>query len=112
MVVFFDSPIDRADRKSQVRQCLDLCTAVFCSLLAYESAEQKPKHFLTWDFLSALPITSKFALKDEVEMYHRSAEIERMMFAFGDAPRALTASAALVEEIVHSQVQTLLIWSV
>ena len=45
-------------------------------------------------------------------MYHRSAEIERMMFAFGDAPRALTASAALVEEIVHSQVQTLLIWSV
>lgn len=36
------------------------------------------------------------------------AEIERMMFAFGDAPRALTASAALVEEIVHSQMEEIL----
>ena len=33
--------ISRADRKSQVRQCLGFCTADFCSLLAYESAEQK-----------------------------------------------------------------------
>ena len=37
-----------------------------------------------------------------------SAEIERMMFAFGDAPRPLTASASLVEEIVHSQVKSYL----
>ena len=35
-----------------------------------------------------------------------SAEIERMMFAFGDAPRPLTSSATLVEEIVHSQVKS------
>ena len=37
----------RADRKSQVRQCLDFCTADFQSSLACESAEQKPKHCLT-----------------------------------------------------------------
>ena len=45
---------NRADRKSQVRQCLGLCTADFMSLFAYESAVQKPKHCRTWDFLSAL----------------------------------------------------------
>ena len=46
----------RADRKShaQVRQCLGFCRADFWSSLAYASAEQKPKHCLTWDFLSAL----------------------------------------------------------
>ena len=33
----------RADRESQVRQCLGCCTAYFWSSLAYESAEQKPK---------------------------------------------------------------------
>ena len=37
----------RADRKSQVRQCLSFCTADFWPALAYESAEQKPKHCLT-----------------------------------------------------------------
>merc|ERR1719471_1570872 len=31
-----------------------------------------------------------------------------MMFAFGDAPRPLTASAALVEEIVHVQMEEIL----
>ena len=46
--------MSRADRKSQVRQCLDFCTPDFWSLFAYESAEEKPKHCLTWDFLSAL----------------------------------------------------------
>jgi len=49
--------ITRADGKSQVRQCLDFWTADFWSLLAYELAEQKPKHCLTGDFLSALDIT-------------------------------------------------------
>jgi len=39
--------INRADRKYQVRQYLGFCTADFWSLLAYESAEQKPKHHLT-----------------------------------------------------------------
>ena len=53
--------ITRADRKSQFRQCLGFGTANFFCLLAYESAEQKPKHCLTWDFLSAL-IIAKFFL--------------------------------------------------
>ena len=39
--------ISRTDRKSQVRQCLDFCTADFWSSLTYESAEQKPKHCIT-----------------------------------------------------------------
>ena len=34
------------DKKSQVRQCLGFSTADVLSLLAYESAEQKPKHCL------------------------------------------------------------------
>ena len=34
--------VSRADRKSQVRQCLGFCTADFLSSLANESAEQKP----------------------------------------------------------------------
>ena len=38
--------INRPDRKSQVVQCFGFCTADFWSLLAYESAEQKPKHCL------------------------------------------------------------------
>ena len=46
--------MDRAVRKSQVRQCLGFCTADFGSSLVYESAEQKPKHCLTSDFPSAL----------------------------------------------------------
>ena len=44
----------RTVRKSQVNQCFGFCAADFLSLLAYESAEKKPKHCLTWDFLSAL----------------------------------------------------------
>ena len=49
--------VTRADRKSQVRQHLRFCTADYWALLAYESAKQKPKHCLTWDFLSALAVT-------------------------------------------------------
>ena len=48
--------ISRGDRKSQVRQCLDFCTADSWSSLAYESAEQKPKHCLSCDLISALII--------------------------------------------------------
>ena len=44
----------RGGRKSQVRQCLGFWTADFWYSVAYESAEQKPKHCLTWDYLSAL----------------------------------------------------------
>ena len=40
----------------QVRHCLGFSTADFGSSLAYESAEEKPKHCLTRDFLSALTI--------------------------------------------------------
>ena len=40
-------PIIRADIKSQVRQCLDFCTADFLLSLAYESADKKAKHCLT-----------------------------------------------------------------
>ena len=35
--------ITRSDRKSQVRQCLGFCTADIWTLLAFESAKQKPK---------------------------------------------------------------------
>ena len=37
-------------------QCWVFLIAIFWSSLAYESTEQKPKHCLTWDFLSALII--------------------------------------------------------
>ena len=37
----------RADRKSQVGQCLCFCTADFWSSLAYESTKQKHKHCLS-----------------------------------------------------------------
>ena len=56
VVLLFQRLINRADRKSQVRQCLDFCLADFLSSMAYESAERKPKHCLTRDFLSALLI--------------------------------------------------------
>ena len=46
--------MSRADRKSQVRQSLGFCAADFWSSLAYESAEQKPKHCLTPGFLIPL----------------------------------------------------------
>ena len=39
--------MSRADRKSQVRQCLVNCTADFWSSMASESAAQKPKYCLT-----------------------------------------------------------------
>ena len=50
-------PRTRAERKSQVRQCLVFCTADFWFSLAYESAEQKPKHCLTPGFLIPLTVS-------------------------------------------------------
>ena len=44
----------RDDRKSQVRQCLDFCSAISYANVDQKSAVQKPKHCLTWNFLSAL----------------------------------------------------------
>ena len=40
----------RADRKSQVRQCLGFCTADFCSPLPMNQLLQKSQHCLAWDF--------------------------------------------------------------
>ena len=56
----FRKVLTRADRKSQVMQCLGFCTANFWSLLAYESAVQNPKHCLTCDFHLALVSTQPF----------------------------------------------------
>ena len=53
----FSYPIFRTDRKFQVRDCLAFCAADFWSLVAYASGDQKPKHRLTLDFPSALPIS-------------------------------------------------------
>ena len=50
--------ISRGSEKSQIRQCLGFCTAEFWPLLVYESAVQKPKHCLTWDFSLPLVITN------------------------------------------------------
>ena len=50
----FSRTMDRADRKSQVRQCFGFCTADLLSSLAYESDVQKPKYCPTWNFPSAL----------------------------------------------------------
>ena len=41
-------------KKEQVRQCLGLCTAYFRSWCVYESAVQKPKHYLACSFLHPL----------------------------------------------------------
>ena len=67
----------RADRKSQVSQFLGFCTADFWPSYANESAEQKPKHFLTWDFISALLFTQ---------------EGERPWFLIDSSPRSRMAS--------------------
>ena len=51
----------RASRKSQVGICLEFCAADFWPTLACEceSAEQKPKHCLTRDFLLALLLMAR-----------------------------------------------------
>ena len=51
MHVFIGKDIGRGIRNPGVKQCLGFCTADFWSSLAYESAEQKPKHCLTPGFL-------------------------------------------------------------
>ena len=51
--------ISRGIRNPGVRQCLGFCTADFWSSLAYESAEQKPKHCLTQGFLIPLFIRKR-----------------------------------------------------
>ena len=52
----------RGSEKSQVRQCLDFCTAYFQSSLACESAGQKPKHCLTWIYCFCTPWSLFFCL--------------------------------------------------
>ena len=50
--------VTRGIRNPGVRQCLCFCTVDFWSSLAYESAEQKPKHCLTPGFLIPLHVTN------------------------------------------------------
>ena len=50
----FLSLVIRGIRNPGFRQCLGFCTVDFWSSLAYESAEQKPKHSLTPGFLIPL----------------------------------------------------------
>jgi len=52
--------IIRGSEKSQVRQCLDFCTADFLSSLGCESAVQKPKHCLILYF--SLPLFIHYTL--------------------------------------------------
>ena len=59
------SAFTRADRKSQVRQYLNFCTTDFWSSVAYASAEHKPKHCLTRDFLSDLAFTNRYLPKSK-----------------------------------------------
>ena len=46
--------VTRAERNSQVRQCLGFCSADSLANKHKKSAVQKPKHCPTCDFLSAL----------------------------------------------------------
>ena len=46
-----------ADRKSQVRKCLGFFISCFIGQQGPKISCEKPKHCLTWDFLSALSIT-------------------------------------------------------
>ena len=59
-----------------VRQCLGFCTAEFWSSLAYESAEQKPKHCLTPGFLMPLVMKNSQAsglLSEKLTQPHEPA---------------------------------------
>jgi len=64
----------RGSEKSQVRQCLDFCTAYFQSSLACESAGQKPKHCLTWDFSQPLLMAGWLITKKSSSDIHINGE--------------------------------------
>ena len=53
--------IARGIRNPGVRQCLGFCSGDFWSSLAYESAEQKPKHCLTPGFLIPLMVMDSWS---------------------------------------------------
>ena len=76
----------RADRKSQVRQCLGFCTAAIWSSLAYESAEQKPKHCLTPGFL--IPPIIHLLLLSLSQPLSRDVADRRLSAAVAPVPRA------------------------
>ena len=65
----------RADRKPQVRQCLGFSTADFLSSLPYESAEQKPKHFQTSDFPSAVVTRPSRSISRATSTFFRSLSL-------------------------------------
>ena len=54
---FPEAGLTRGIRNPGVRQCLVFCTADFWFSLAYESAEQKTKHYLAPGFLIPLGLT-------------------------------------------------------
>ena len=64
----FYSITTRNIRNPGVWQCLGFCTADFWSLLANESAEQKPKHCLTPGFLIPLITTINLSSSSLVEV--------------------------------------------
>ena len=55
-------------RNPGVRQCLDFFTADFLSSIAYESAEQKPRHCPTTGFLIPLCICEPQRFSDSVRL--------------------------------------------
>ena len=83
LLCVFVGHMTRGDRKSQVRPCFCFCTADFLSLLAYESAEQKPKCCLTWDFPSALLMT--FVVK-KLYVYVTKLKISTWIFSISVIP--------------------------
>ena len=91
---FCPMKINRADRKSQVSQCLGFCTADFWSSLAYESAEQKPKHCLTPDLLSALKIKHKTSISPTCisDLRSRPTDADRILWLL--FPFSVAAAAA------------------
>ena len=84
--------IFRAERKSQIRQCMGFCKADILSSMANESAEQKPKPCLAWDFLSALAILSERHCVGIVTTHRLDALLEPVDVFLEEVQRARLAA--------------------
>ena len=77
-----DEPEPEVSGILELRQCLGFCAATdFLSSLAYESAEQKPKHCLTPGFmipLARFPPRAR-ALSRQINLSHvnKSSDLEK-----------------------------------
>ena len=96
----------RADGKSQVRQCLSLSTADFWSSLAYDTAEEKPKHCLTSDFLSALAMMKgrrpTLILSLQTPQFFLNRKDGSIVAAFVDnEPKRAAAAPSGAGDLVH-----------